>query len=311
MIWKRTQPPESPSPQVARSTPSPSSSLSSSPASTTTSTTSTETSTAALSRSLRRLQWLGHFTNGAIALIAIGGIVLLQQATIKRAPQGLEDPVLAQDRTRTQLQLAARMPSLGFDNLLANWAFLSYLQYFGDTEVRQATGYTANEDYFELMTLRDPRFTTLAPFISAGVAYYAGKPEKSVALMTRMTDVLDPKHQPDAFWVWRFKAFDQYLLLNDIPATVASLEMASRWAAMTSKYRRVAPFFQETADFLRRDPNTLAVRFYSWNEVYQAAVDRLVIQRAEQELLAMGAKRGPRLPNGRSQFLPPPGVAER
>ena len=260
---------------------------------------------------LRRLQWLGHFTNGAIALIAIGGIVLLQQATIKRAPQGLEDPVLAQDRTRTQLQLAARMPSLGFDNLLANWAFLSYLQYFGDTEVRQATGYTANEDYFELMTLRDPRFTTLAPFISAGVAYYAGKPEKSVALMTRMTDVLDPKHQPDAFWVWRFKAFDQYLLLNDIPATVASLEMAGRWAAMTSKYRRVAPFFQETADFLRRDPNTLAVRFYAWNEVYQAAVDRLVIQRAEQELLAMGAKRGQRLPNGRSQFLPPPGVAER
>ena len=305
MIWKRTQPPESPSPQVARSTPSPSSPLSSSPASTTTSTTSTETSTAALSRSLRRLQWLGHFTNGAIALIAIGGIVLLQQATIKRAPQGLEDPVLAQDRTRTQLQLAARMPSLGFDNLLANWAFLSYLQYFGDTEVRQATGYTANEDYFELMTLRDPRFTTLAPFISAGVAYYAGKPEKSVALMTRMTEVLDPKHQPDAFWVWRFKAFDQYLLLNDIPGTIHSLEMAARWAEVKGENREVAGYFRGSANFLRRDPNVVSVRFYAWNEVYQNAVDPLVIQRSEQELLKMGAKRGNRLPNGRYQFAPP------
>jgi len=57
---------------------------------------------------------------------------------------------------------------------------------------------------------------------------------------------------------------------------------------------------------LRRDPNTQAVRFYAWNEVYQAAVDSLVIQRAEQELLAMGAKRGQKLPNGRYQFLAPP-----
>ncbi len=255
---------------------------------------------------MHRRRWIGHLTNGAIALLAIGGIILLQRATIERAPQGLEDPVLAQDRTRTQLQLAAKLPSLGFDNLLANWAFLSYLQYFGDTEVRQATGYTANEDYFEVMTLRDPRFTTLAPFISAGVAYYAGKPEKSVTLMTRMTDALDPRRQPDAFWVWRFKAFDQYLLLNDIPATIASLEMAGRWAAITQKYRRVAPFFQETADFLRRDPNTKSVRFYAWNEVYQAAVDPLVIQRAEQELLAMGAKRAQKLPNGRYRFVAPP-----
>ena len=255
---------------------------------------------------MHRNRWVGHVTNAAIALLAIGGIITLQRATIERAPQGLEDPVLAQDRTRTQLQLAAKLPSLGFDNVLANWAFLSYLQYFGDTEVRQATGYTANEDYFEVMTLRDPRFTTLAPFISAGVAYYAGKPEKSVALMTRMTDALDPRRQPDAFWVWRFKAFDQYLLLNDIPATIASLEMAGQWAVVTQKYRSAAPFFQETADFLRRDPNTQAVRFYAWNEVYQAAVDSLVIQRAEQELLAMGAKRGQKLPNGRYQFLAPP-----
>ncbi|HEY9690350.1 MAG TPA: hypothetical protein V6D46_10190 [Coleofasciculaceae cyanobacterium] len=255
---------------------------------------------------MHRNRWVGHVTNAAIALLAIGGIITHQRATIERAPKGLEDPDLAQDRTRTQLQLAAKLPSLGFDNVLANWAFLSYLQYFGDTEVRQATGYTANEDYFEVMTLRDPRFTTLAPFISAGVAYYAGKPEKSVALMTRMTDALDPQRQPDAFWVWRFKAFDQYLLLNDIPATITSLEMAGRWAAVTQKYRSVAPFFQETADFLRRDPNTQAVRFYAWNEVYQAAVDSLVIQRAEQELLAMGAKRGQKLPNGRYQFLAPP-----
>lgn len=250
-------------------------------------------------------RWLGHGINAAISLGAIVAIVLLQRSTIERAAQGLEDPVLAQDRTRTQLQLAAKLPSLGFDNLLGNWAFLSYLQYFGDSDVRAQTGFTANEDYFEVMTLRDPRFTTLAPFISAGVAYYVAKPEKSVAFMTRMTNAIDPKTQQDAFWVWRFKALDQYLLLNDIPGTIHSLEMAARWAEVKGENRELADYFRGSANFLRRDPNVVSVRFYAWNEVYQNAVDPLVIQRSEQELLKMGAKRDKRLPNGRYQFMPP------
>ena len=35
------------------------------------------------------------------------------------------------------LKLLTRLPSLGFDNLMANWTFLRFLQYFGDDEVRQ------------------------------------------------------------------------------------------------------------------------------------------------------------------------------
>lgn len=254
---------------------------------------------------IRLQRWLGHGINAAIALGATVAIVLLQRSTIERAAQGLEDPVVAQDRTRSQLQLAAKLPTLGFDNFLGNWAFLSYLQYFGDSDVRAQTGFTANEDYFEVMTLRDPRFTTLAPFISAGVAYYGAKPEKSVAFMTRMTNAIAPKVQEDGFWVWRFKALDQYLLLNDIPSTIQSLEMAASWAEVNGKNREIAGYFRDSANFLRRDPNVISVRFFAWNEVYQNAVDPLVIQRSEQELVKMGAKRGQRLPNGRYQFKAP------
>ena len=33
------------------------------------------------------------------------------------------------------------LPSFGFDNLIADWTFLKFLQYFGDDEARDVTGY--------------------------------------------------------------------------------------------------------------------------------------------------------------------------
>ncbi len=44
-------------------------------------------------------------------------------------------------QTITQMRLLANLPSFGFDNLVADWAFLQFLQFFGDSAARQVTGY--------------------------------------------------------------------------------------------------------------------------------------------------------------------------
>ena len=57
-----------------------------------------------------------------------------------------------------RLQMAQQVPSFGFDNLIADWYFLGFLQYFGDQEIRQETGYQVSPDFFRIILDRDPRF---------------------------------------------------------------------------------------------------------------------------------------------------------
>ena len=59
---------------------------------------------------------------------------------------------------KNRLNLMQKMPSFGYDNLIANWTYLSFLQYFGDEEIRAKTGYSLSPEYFEIILGRDPRF---------------------------------------------------------------------------------------------------------------------------------------------------------
>jgi hypothetical protein len=98
---------------------------------------------------------------------------------------------------------------------------------------------------------------------------------------------------------------DSLLLLGDIPAAIQAHEMAAKWALAGSD-RDVAPIYQQTADFLRRDPNSRLARFQAWSMVYyQAAAsrDKQTQARAQRELLNLGARM--RENNGRVVFTLP------
>lgn len=249
-------------------------------------------------------RWLGRGLGATIALLAALAIGQIQQINIRKAPQGFVEPALAQEQRQIALQLLRRLPTLGFDNAIANWAFLDYLQYFGDGDARAQSGYGAIGDYFDLIVARDPRFLGIYPFLSAGVSYYAGQPERSIALMLQGTNALSPQVQAQAFWVWRFIAFDQFLLLGDTKAASRSFDRAADWAAVRPESREYEPFFRRTAGFLRRDPNSLPVRFYAWYSVYAEAIDRPIRDRAERELILLGAKKGRNRQGQTIFFLP-------
>ena len=84
--------------------------------------------------------------NGVILLGAALGIGYIQQQAIATATRVDPNAEAIQAQTQARLDLLKRIPSGGFDNLIGNWAFLDYLQYFGDEDTRNATGYRLNDD---------------------------------------------------------------------------------------------------------------------------------------------------------------------
>nr|WP_263012979.1 hypothetical protein [Ancylothrix sp. D3o] len=224
----------------------------------------------------------------AIAALALAGTIGLQSLQLR---PNLGRPLnfsSAERQEALRLKLIERLPTLGYDNLIANWAFLSLLQYYGDDEAREVTGYTLNANYFDLITKRDPRFVEIYPYLSTGVSFYLGNPQLAVEYMTRGTNVLSPQLHPYAFLVWRYKGLDQLLLIGDTQASIRSHEMAAKWAQKSEP--ELSQMYRQTAEFLKQDPDSTVIRFRSWVDVYLNAVDAKVKKRAEQEIVKLGGK---------------------
>jgi hypothetical protein len=206
-----------------------------------------------------------------------------------------------------RLKMLKTIPSFGFDNLIADWTFLKFLQYFGDNEARDVTGYNLSQDYFDIVTQRDPRWADIYLFLSTAISFYQGKPETAVNLIERGTSALSlsPQMHSHSWRVWRTKGLDELLLLGDIPESIRSHEMAADWVQGSPEGPKLAPIFRATAEYLRRDPDSVPVRFTAWNTVYSQTTDKLVRQRAKQALVKLGAQ-VQKDKNGNESFILPP-----
>jgi hypothetical protein len=269
-------------------------------------------------------KWLSLLVNGFIGLAALAGVVTMQSsgqlggmsavgvqgqkplsamsaASFKQAAQQFAQ------QEALRLKMLKTIPSFGFDNLIADWTFLKFLQYFGDDEARDVTGYNLSQDYFDIVTQRDPRWVDIYLFLSTAISFYQGKPETAVNLMERGTRALavSPQIHSQSWRVWRTKGLDELLLLGDIPESIRSHEMAADWVQGSPEGPKLAPIFRATAEYLRRDPDSVPVRFIAWNTVYTQTTDKLVRQRAKQALVKLGAQ-VQKDKNGKESFILPP-----
>ena len=240
--------------------------------------------------------WLGTLANLAVLIIALASIISLQ---IFWPPKGSplkekivldsKDAALTKQKEALQLKLLKASPTFGFDNLIADWAFLQFLQYFGDDAARNQTGYSLSEDYFDIITHLDPKWVDIYLFLSNSLSIYEGKPKVAIEYMTRGTNMLSPEINPKAWQVWRFKGIDQLLLVGDIPGAIRSHEMAAEWANNTS-YQKLSSLFTRIAEFLKTDPDRKLIKFNAWLWVYYQTRDLRVRERAQQEILELGGK---------------------
>nr|WP_290226432.1 hypothetical protein [Trichocoleus desertorum] len=239
----------------------------------------------------------------------IGATQLPQLRTISTKastpPVGVLEREIAAEKLR--LNLLEKLPTFGFSNLLADWVFLNFLQYFGDDEVREKTGYELSPEYFEVILSRDPYFLDGYFFLSGSTALYAGMPERSVALMNRSLERLSPQVPPKAYYVWRYKGIDELLFLGDSKAAQNSFAMAAKWANTytDAESQSVAQFSQRTAQFLARNPRSKFAQVAAWSQVLSVATDDRTRQIAVKRIRALGGDviTGP---DGTSRIKSPP-----
>lgn len=82
----------------------------------------------------------------------------LQQIISKQQTANVKNLEKQIQTEKLRLNLLQKMPSFGYANLIADWIYLNFLQYFGDDEARAQTGYSLSPEYFEVILARDPRF---------------------------------------------------------------------------------------------------------------------------------------------------------
>lgn len=270
-------------------------------------------------------KWLSLLLNGVIGLAALAGVVAMQSSVQlggmsavgvqgQKPLSGMSAASFKQaaqqeaQQEALRLRMLKKLPSFGFDNLIADWTFIKFLQYFGDDEARDVTGYNLAQDYFDVVTQRDPRWADIYLFLSTAISFYQGKPETAVNLMERGTSALSlsPQIHSQSWIVWRTKGLDELLLLGDIPESIRSHQMAADWVEETPEGPKLAPMFRATAQYLRRDPDSVPVRFTAWNTVYTQTTDKLVRQRAKQALVKLGAQVQKDKNGNESFILPPP-----
>jgi tetratricopeptide (TPR) repeat protein len=206
-----------------------------------------------------------------------------------------------------RLNFLKQTPSFGYNNLIADWVYLNFLQYFGDEEARAKTDYSASIEYFEVILGHDPRFLDAYLGLSASNSMYAGQPESSIELMAQSLQFLSPKVPERAYYVWRYKAIDELLFLGDAKATKKSLIKTVDWASTYSdeESKNVANISRRTVKFLSSNPNSKNARISTWVMVLNNGVDKKTQKRAIKEIEALGGKIV-KTPEGTNQIIFPP-----
>ena len=193
---------------------------------------------------------------------------------------------------KVRLQFLKQLPNFGFDNVIANWVFLSFLQYFGDDEIRAKTGYDLSPEYFEVIIGRDPRFIQAYLALSTSISMYAAMPEVSVELTNKGLKSLSPWVPKRSYFVWRYKAIDELLFLGDSQAAKESFANAADWASNHSdeESKQVAYISRGTANYISRKPDSKYARIAAWSMVLNQGVDENTHKRAIIEIETLGGE---------------------
>ncbi|MEA5573601.1 hypothetical protein [Calothrix sp. UHCC 0171] len=216
----------------------------------------------------------------------------MQQLIMSKQKLSLQSLEREENLEKSRLNFFKKIPAFGFNNVLANWVYLNFLQYFGDDEVRAKTGYQLSPEYFEIILKHDPRFRLAYLGLSTSTSIYAGKPERTVSITERGLKSLNPWVPKDSYYIWRYKGIDELLFLNNSQAARKSLQNAADWAKKHSdtESQISAMISQNTANFLSQNPNSKYAQISAWTMVLQNGVDQETQKRAIMAIEALGGR---------------------
>jgi len=228
--------------------------------------------------------------------LSLSGIILLQRSTIpsKDAKLTKQEYQTQEQDENSQLNFFSRVPNLGFENVLADWLYLQFIQYFGDNDARDKVGYSLTENFFSQLIQRDPRFTDAVFKLDTATSLFAGSPQKSVELLHEALQKIPPKFTTNIppYYLWRAKGNNELLFLGDTQAAKSSytksIEAAKAYDDDDSK--RIIEISQRSIQFLEKNPDSKLARIGAWVGVLSNRPDDKTVKRVIQEIKTLGGK---------------------
>ncbi|HHP7232578.1 MAG TPA: hypothetical protein ACFCUY_17180 [Xenococcaceae cyanobacterium] len=167
-----------------------------------------------------------------ILLICFIGIITLQNRHKKIQLSQSKNISYLQEESQIQstINLYKVAPNFGFKNLKADWLFLNFIQYFGDTMARDQTGYSLTSEYFAAIVKNDRQFMQAYITLANANTMYAAQPETTVNLIE---DILNSSSLVNSAQLhsalWFHKAYDELFFLGDIKAAQVSYNQGQQW----------------------------------------------------------------------------------
>jgi hypothetical protein len=222
--------------------------------------------------------------------LPLAGIILLQEKSLQQNSQTPSERYKTEAKAdQVFLDVQSRIPTLGFDNLLADWTLLKFIQYFGDEPARKETSYELIPKFFQTIVNNDPRFTQALLMLSSANSLYALSPQTTVKLLNQALESITHQLSPLSPYVWTYKGVDEILFLGDIKAAQHSYEMGAKWAEERGD-TVAAKRNTETADFLAKNPNSKKAQVAAWMSILENAFTEETRQRAIKEIISLGGK---------------------
>ena len=231
----------------------------------------------------------------SVIIVLFASIFQLQTARLQQVKsseennqnQKLEQEDLAK---AAQLRSIKEVPSLGFQNIIADWTFLNFLQYFGDDVARESVGYQVSPSFFEVIINRDPFFFLPYVFLSSSTSLYAAQPQTTVALIEQGLTHMTPQTPLEAAVVWRYKAVDELLFLGKPETAKQSYETAAEWAEQSPDpaVQATAAASRQTAQFIAENPDSRRTLIAGWSQILGQAIDENTFNLAVQQVEALG-----------------------
>ncbi|MGB3791035.1 MAG: hypothetical protein WA949_23720 [Phormidesmis sp.] len=207
----------------------------------------------------------------------------------------LEYSVEASNKLEQKLNSISHIPPLGFRNLLANSVFLNFLQYFSDVSERETVGQNLSPMFFDQIISLDPFYRDYYLFLSSSTTLYAAQPQRTVDLMSKGLERINPSLLSDSFYIWRYKGVDELLFLGDSQAAKKSFRKSAEWAAFSNlpESDLVGAASQQTAAFLERDPDSRYAQIAAWNSVLSNAMNESIRDKAIERIRVLSEEVDP------------------
>lgn len=231
-----------------------------------------------------------------LVALSVTGIIFLQYPKIQKKDSGLtlKEYQDQEKREKQQLNFFSKTSTIGFNNLVADWLYLNFIQYFGDSEAREKVGYSLIPNYFTEVVNKDPYFMNAIFQLEVATSLFAGLPQTSIKLLDQSLQSISPKFITNIppYYLWRSKGNDELLFLGDIEATKKSYQKSIEWAEAydDDESKRIINISKESLNFLEKNPDSRVVRIGAWVSVLANRPDKKTVKRVIQEIEALGGK---------------------